>query len=122
MTIELIEVTIPVVPAIEWEDCGLGVVNRKGASYYETFGPGDSVQLYMPLYGVVNQKGKIIVPFGKYDEIDHYSDGYFEVQRDGLNGLINEAGEELLMLEKGMGFPYGGHCVRDNRTVSLFHA
>lgn len=61
-------------------------------------------------WGVVDQKGNIVVPFGKYDWIDGFDQGLARVNKWILTdkvsflktkywGVINEKGEEVLPLE-----------------------
>ena len=61
-------------------------------------------------WGVVDNKGNIVVPFGKYDWIDGFDQGLARVNKRILTdkvsflktkywGIINEKGEEVLPLE-----------------------
>lgn len=48
------------------------------------------------LYGVVNNKKEIVVPFGKYTYISGFDCGLARVIRDNKWGIVDEKGEEVL--------------------------
>lgn len=60
--------------------------------------------------GLLDSLGSIIVPFGKYDKIDEFSDGMAKVYiNEELTGFINTKGEELILSPKVKN-PDDFHC------------
>ena len=76
----------------------------------KTYGEVTVAQNERRQWGVVDKKGNVIVPFGKYDWIDGFDQGLARVNKwiliDKVSflktkvwGIINEKGEEVLPLE-----------------------
>jgi len=74
-----------------------------------TYGDIRVVERYDYKWGVIDSKGNIVVPFGKYDWIDGFDSGLCRVKignkpstltNNGNKwGIINEQGEEVLPCE-----------------------
>lgn len=47
-------------------------------------------------YALVDTKGRMVVPFGHYDNIIDGHDGVFTVEKDGLYGVIDAHGHEII--------------------------
>jgi hypothetical protein len=45
---------------------------------------------------LVNKKGEIVIPFGKYDIIYYYREGMLQVRKDGKFGFLNMKGQEII--------------------------
>ena len=103
------------VDLIELESLDIDEVTQqpKNKFYYEKYTLFDSTQkVYVEKnadYGVIDLKGNVIVPFGKYDWIDAFWRGFARVkkgeaigsQADNGNkwGVVNEQGEEVVPVE-----------------------
>ncbi len=47
-------------------------------------------------YGIVNKQGKLIVDFGKYDDVRDNENGLFVVKKEGELGVVNVDGVEIV--------------------------
>ncbi len=67
---------------------------------------------------VIDSTGKIIVPFGKYSEIEEFSCGMALVNQNGLYGFINSKGEEVFkpQFKNANSFKEDMAAVKTNKT------
>ena len=68
--------------AVDTFYCGLAVVANKDKEF-----------------GIVNMKGEMVVPFGSYDFLIGYKNGYAYGFKEGKTYVINEKGEEINKFE-----------------------
>jgi len=72
---------------------GLGIYKSNVAGYLEFWGPRG---IYWRQHSVIDLNGEIIVPFGYYDTIAAFAEGYAVVVRDRMFGLIDTQSREIV--------------------------
>ncbi len=89
--------------AVSWGTTGLtkGYIDKKGKEVY-TYKSAESFFEGLAVVGndddkngVINKKGKLVVPF-RYDYIGYFEDGFADVESGGKTGLINSEGKEII--------------------------